>query len=165
MDHPGPRPTFVHVTFEPTFNSSPHSAAYMRKWIGSALVQIKACRLFGAKPLPESNADFLLIWSLGTNLNEIRIKIQSFSFTENAWKCRLRYGGHFAQGASLKRVGLCWCVAWPLRGRSCGRYGEHTRVRQYPPAVTAIKIFALLPGTILTSKFGERIDRPQPGLT
>ena len=26
-------------------------AAYMRKWIGSALVQIMACRLFGARPL------------------------------------------------------------------------------------------------------------------
>ena len=27
------------------------SAAYMRRWIGSALVQVMACRLFGAKPL------------------------------------------------------------------------------------------------------------------
>ena len=33
------------------FNSSTHSAAFMRHWIGSALVQIMACRLFGAKPL------------------------------------------------------------------------------------------------------------------
>ena len=33
------------------FNSYPPSAAYMRQWIGSALVQIMACRLFGAKPL------------------------------------------------------------------------------------------------------------------
>ena len=35
-------------------NSSPPSAAYimyMRQRIGSALVQIMACRLFGAKPL------------------------------------------------------------------------------------------------------------------
>ena len=29
------------------------SAAYMRQWIGSVLFQIKACRLFRAKPLPE----------------------------------------------------------------------------------------------------------------
>ena len=50
-----------------------------------------------------------------------------------------------------------WQIVWPLR--------EHTRVRQYPPAVTAIKISALLPGAILTSKSGERLDRPQPGLT
>ena len=36
---------------ERNINSSPTSAAYMRQWIGSALVQIMACRLFGAKPL------------------------------------------------------------------------------------------------------------------
>ena len=34
-------------------NSSLPSAAYMRRWTGSALVQVMACRLFGAKPLPE----------------------------------------------------------------------------------------------------------------
>ena len=33
------------------FNSFSHSAAYMRHWTGSVLVQIMACRLFGAKPL------------------------------------------------------------------------------------------------------------------
>ena len=32
-------------------NSSPPSAAYMCQWIGSALVQIMACRLFSTKPL------------------------------------------------------------------------------------------------------------------
>ena len=48
-------------------------------------------------------------------------------------------------------------IVWPLR--------EQTRVRQYPPAVTAIKISSLLPGAMLTSKSGERLDRPQPGLT
>ena len=32
-------------------NSSPPCAAYMRQWVGSALVQIMACHLFGAKPL------------------------------------------------------------------------------------------------------------------
>ena len=32
-------------------NSSPPGATYMRQWIWNALVQIMACRLFGAKPL------------------------------------------------------------------------------------------------------------------
>ena len=35
-------------------NSSPLSVAYMRQLIGSALVQIMACRLFGAKPLSKA---------------------------------------------------------------------------------------------------------------
>ena len=34
-------------------NSFLPSAAYMRRWTGSALVQVMACPLFGAKPLPE----------------------------------------------------------------------------------------------------------------
>ena len=34
-------------------NSSPLSASYSRQWTWSALVQVMACRLFGAKPLPE----------------------------------------------------------------------------------------------------------------
>ena len=34
-------------------NSSPPSAAYVRQWTGSALVQIMACCLFVAKPLSE----------------------------------------------------------------------------------------------------------------
>ena len=32
-------------------NSSPPSAAHIRQWIGSALVQIMPCHLFGTKPL------------------------------------------------------------------------------------------------------------------
>ena len=39
-------------------NSSPPSAAYMRQWIGSALVQIMACHLFGAKPLSKPMLDY-----------------------------------------------------------------------------------------------------------
>ena len=31
----------------------PHSATYMRQWIGSELVRIMASRLFGAKPLTQ----------------------------------------------------------------------------------------------------------------
>ena len=36
-------------------NSSPSNAAYMRQWIGSALVQTMVCRLFGVKPLSNQN--------------------------------------------------------------------------------------------------------------
>ena len=41
------------VLLSTMINSSPPCAAYMRQWIGSASVQIMACRLFGAKPLSE----------------------------------------------------------------------------------------------------------------
>ena len=59
------------------FNSSPPSAAYMRHWIGSALVQIMACRLFGAKPLFKP---MLLPIRPLWNFCEILIKMVNFSF-------------------------------------------------------------------------------------
>ena len=43
----------THIGRQIVFNSCPPTAAYMRQCIGSALVQILACRLFGAKPLPK----------------------------------------------------------------------------------------------------------------
>ena len=61
----------------PQGNSSPPSAAYMRQWIGSALVQIMACRLYGAKPslskpmLGYWNLDLInkLQWNFNQNTN------------------------------------------------------------------------------------------------
>ena len=40
-------------------NSSPPNVAYMGQWIGSVLVQIMACHLFGAKPLSKPMLDQL----------------------------------------------------------------------------------------------------------
>ena len=40
--------------FNNCVNSSPPRATYMPQWTGSTLVQIMACRLFGAKPLSKS---------------------------------------------------------------------------------------------------------------
>ena len=39
-------------------NLSPPSAAYMRQWTVSALVQIMACCLYGAKPLSKSMVEY-----------------------------------------------------------------------------------------------------------
>ena len=44
---------FTYVEEVGPLNWSPPSAASMRQWTGSALVQVMACRLFGAKPFPE----------------------------------------------------------------------------------------------------------------
>ena len=46
--------TLQQLYFNTLINSSPPSVAYKRQWIGSALVQIMACRLFGANPLSKS---------------------------------------------------------------------------------------------------------------
>ena len=51
-------PMHLCVTRSQYVNSSPPSAAYMRRWIGWALVQITVCRLFGAKPVSELTLDY-----------------------------------------------------------------------------------------------------------
>ena len=38
--------------------SSHPSAAYIRRWTRSSLIQVMACRLFGAKPLPEPMLEY-----------------------------------------------------------------------------------------------------------
>ena len=45
------------------------ASAYMRQWIGSALVQILACRLYGAEPLSKPMLLFVN-WTLGNKLQE-----------------------------------------------------------------------------------------------
>ena len=45
-----------------------------------------------------TDARMLSIGPLGTNVSEISIKIQTFSFTQMHLKYSLRNGGHFVQG-------------------------------------------------------------------
>ena len=82
--------------------SSPRSAAYMRRWAGSALVQIMACPMIGTKPLSEPIRNNFQ-WSRKQN---------SHSFIqENALEnCRLRNGGHFVQGEMSY---TCLCIRDP----------------------------------------------------
>ena len=68
-------------------NSSPHSAAYVRRWIGSALLQIMVCRLFGTKPLSGQTFRYFQELSPGSlvyrnNLQWNFIKVENISFTE-----------------------------------------------------------------------------------
>ena len=46
-------PTLMTCRIRYNLTHIPPSAAYVRRWTGCALVQVMACRLFGAKPLPE----------------------------------------------------------------------------------------------------------------
>ena len=55
-------------TYAYLVNSFPPSAAYMRHWMRWALVPVMACRLFGAKPLPEPMLVFFVNCTLGSTL-------------------------------------------------------------------------------------------------
>ena len=56
-----------------------------------------ACRLFGAKPLPEQMLVITNETSSKKNLSEICIKMENFPSAECIWKCRLWNGDHFVQ--------------------------------------------------------------------
>ena len=78
--------------------NSPPSAAYMRQWTRSALVRVMACRLFGAKPLPEPMLAYcqLDLWE------QISVKFElefyHFLFRKCIWNCRLPKWRPFCPG-------------------------------------------------------------------
>ena len=74
-------------------HSSPLSAAYMHQWIGSALIQIMACHLFGTKPFPEPLLAYCKLdpWDLNQNFI-IFVQINWFK------NVICQDGSHFVQG-------------------------------------------------------------------
>ena len=74
----------------PVRNSYLPSAACMHQWIGSALVQIMACRLDGARQLSEL---MLTYYSM-----KFYLKLKYFHSRKCAWIRRLQNGGRFVQG-------------------------------------------------------------------
>ena len=69
-------------------NSSPPIAAYTRQWTGSTFVQVMACRLFGAIPLPEP----MLAYCQLASREQISVKFESeflyFHWRKCIWKYR-----------------------------------------------------------------------------
>ena len=86
------------------FNLSPPSAGYMRQWIGSALVQIMACRLFGAKPWSK----LILVYCQLDAKEQTSVKFQSKYKTFHSRKCSWKYllwnGGLVVLGE------MSWCL-------------------------------------------------------
>ena len=76
----------------------PPSAAYMCQWTGPALVHVMACRLFGAKPLPEP----MLAYCELDSWEQISVKFESefyhFHSKTCIWKSRLPKWRPFCPG-------------------------------------------------------------------
>ena len=73
-------------------------AAYMRWWIGSALVQIMACRLDGTKPLSEPMLSYCQLHPEEYISMNFYLKFKYFHSWKCIWTCRLQNGSHFVQG-------------------------------------------------------------------
>ena len=78
------------IEITPTIiNSSPPSVAYKRQWTGSALVQIMACRLFGAKPLSKPMLGYCQLDRQEQTSVKLESEFYHFHSTKCIWKCRL----------------------------------------------------------------------------
>ena len=92
-------------------NWPPPSVAYMRQWTVSALVQVMACRLFGAKPLPEP---MLFYWQLDS-WEQISVKFESrfyhFCSRKCIWKCCLpKMMAILSRGGWVNMTEACECT-------------------------------------------------------
>ena len=109
------------IVFWCNVNSSPPSAAYMHQWTGSALVQGMACRLFRAKPLPESmlvNCQLEFQW----NSNRNSILLMQAMYLKLSGKDELSllvmwllYSGKYRSTSLWDLWGVTWgcpCLSW-----------------------------------------------------
>ena len=74
--------TWKYIFYQSGLNSPSPSAGYMRHRTGSALLQVMACRLFGAKPLPEPMQTYCHLDAQ----EQISIKSESQYKTFHSWK-------------------------------------------------------------------------------
>ena len=77
---------------------SPPSAAYMRQWTGSALVQVMACRLLGPKPLSEPMLTYCQLDPKEHISIIFYLKFKYFHLWKCIWSCCLWHCSHFFQG-------------------------------------------------------------------
>ena len=87
-------------------NSSSPSTPYIRQWNGWSLVQVMACRLFGAKPLPKP----MLLYCQLDSWEQVSVKFESEFCYFHSIKCILKWclpkwrpfcpGGRWVKGRS-----------------------------------------------------------------
>ena len=70
----------------------------MRQWFGSALVQIMACRLFGAKPLSKPMLGYCQLDPYKQTSLKFESNYKTFHSRKFVWKYRLRNGSYFVHG-------------------------------------------------------------------
>ena len=93
----------------------------MRRWTGSSLVQIMACRLLGAKPLPEP----MLVYCRLDSWEQVSVKFKSefyhFHSRKCIWKCLSKWQPFCPGEDELMLSNCCWIthtamIAWCMDG-------------------------------------------------
>ena len=96
------------------------SAAYMHQWTGSALVQVMAWRLFGAKPLPVPMQPYCQLDSWEQISVKLELEFYHFHAKKCIWKCRLPHWWPFCPGNDdeLRHIWLKCHMASSIRSGS-----------------------------------------------
>ena len=79
-------------------NSSPPNAANMRQWIGSALVQVMACRLFGVMLWHEPILTFRQLVLKEQTIVKFKSKYTTFHLWKCIWKCHWEIAAILSRG-------------------------------------------------------------------
>ena len=112
------------------------SATYIHQWIGSALVQILARRIFGATEYATSqylnqsvashylNQCWIIVnWPSGVNFSDNLINLQNFHSRKCNWEWLLWNSGHFVRGDELT---TSFISSQPIRECPLVIYTKHT---------------------------------------
>ena len=70
----------------------------MRRWTGSAWVQVMACRLFGAKSLPEPMLAYCQLDPYEQSSVKFQSKFKHYHWRKGIWKCRLQFSRKIVLG-------------------------------------------------------------------
>ena len=99
VDLPDVLPVFSVVFCIWQLNSRPPPLnSYMRQWIGPSLVQVMACDIFGAEPLPEPMLPYWSVDSVGTNFSKVEFESYHFHSRKCISNAICQNGGHFVRG-------------------------------------------------------------------
>ena len=96
----------------------------MRQWIGSALVQMMACRLFSAKPLSKPMLGFCLLHPQEQSSVKFWSKYKTFHSQKCIWISRLWNGGDFVQGRWVDTKYTPQHGSWDFSLMHCGICGN-----------------------------------------
>ena len=120
------------LTTKKAFNSSSPNAAYIHQWSESILVQVMACHLVGAKPLPEPMMNVCQVDPQEQTSVELKIKMQISSLMKLHLKRSSAKWRSFCPGGQAH---LCEWIPIPDSNSECriplikGEYfGKHLHV-------------------------------------
>ena len=145
------------------FKLSPFNAAYMRQLIGLKLVQTKACRLFGAKPLSEPMLGYCQLDPKVQTSVEFWPKYKNCHLKLSSAKWRLFVQGRWVNESYMPQTStgiflILWFTSGLLKQRM-RRVAVKKHHEPFPTNVTNYSLYHVLPILEISRKYPNPIFR------